>query len=83
MRVLANDGIDAAGKLILESAGFTVITDKISQADLSSQIGDFDVLIVRSATKVNAEIINASNLKLIARAGVGLDNIDIIGRAHV
>ena len=51
MRVLANDGIDAAGKLILESAGFTVITDKIAQADLSAQIGDFDVLIVRSATK--------------------------------
>lgn len=77
MRVLANDGIDAAGKLILESAGFTVITDKIAQADLSSQIGGFDVLIVRSATKVNAEVINASNLKLIARAGVGLDNIDM------
>ena len=77
MRVLANDGIDAAGKSILEAAGFTVITDKIAQAELSAKIIDYDVLIVRSATKVNAEVINASNLKLIARAGVGLDNIDM------
>lgn len=76
-RVLANDGIDAAGKSILESAGFEVITEKIAQNELVSKIADYDVLIVRSATKVTAEIIEKSNLKLIARAGVGLDNIDI------
>mgnify|MGYP003337059861 FL=1 len=77
MRILANDGIDVAGKSILEAAGFEVITQKIAQEELADKIGDYDVLIVRSATKVNANIINASNLKLIARAGVGLDNIDI------
>ncbi len=77
MRILANDGIDNAGKNLLENAGFEVVTDKIAQEDLVSKIGDYDVLIVRSATKVNAEIIQASNLKLIARAGVGLDNIDL------
>ena len=77
MRVLANDGIDAAGKAILEAAGFEVITTKIAQEELADKINEYDVLIVRSATKVNANIINASNLKLIARAGVGLDNIDI------
>ena len=77
MRVLANDGIDAAGKSILEAAGFEVITTKIAQEELADKINEYDVLIVRSATKVNANIINASNLKLIARAGVGLDNIDI------
>ena len=77
MRVLANDGIDAAGKQILEAAGFEVITNKITQEELPNVIGEYDVLIVRSATKVNASVINASSLKLIARAGVGLDNIDM------
>ena len=77
MRVLANDGIDAAGKQILEAAGFEVITDKVTQDELPNVIGEYDVLIVRSATKVNASVINASSLKLIARAGVGLDNIDM------
>lgn len=77
MRVLANDGIDAAGKQILEAAGFEVITNKVAQEELPNVIGEYDVLIVRSATKVNARVINASSLKLIARAGVGLDNIDM------
>jgi D-3-phosphoglycerate dehydrogenase / 2-oxoglutarate reductase len=77
IRVLANDGIDAAGKSILEKAGYEVITDKIAQADLPSRIQDFDVIIVRSATKVTAEVMDAGKLKLIARAGVGLDNIDL------
>jgi D-3-phosphoglycerate dehydrogenase len=77
MRILANDGIDAAGKELLENAGFEVVTTKVQQNDLASVISEYDVLIVRSATKVNADIINASKLKLIARAGVGLDNIDL------
>lgn len=76
MKILANDGIDAAGKAILESAGFEVITNKIPQDQLASEIHQYDVIIVRSATKVTSEIIDKSNLKLIARAGVGLDNID-------
>jgi D-3-phosphoglycerate dehydrogenase len=54
-----------------------VITDKVTQEELPNVIGEYDVLIVRSATKVNASVINASSLKLIARAGVGLDNIDM------
>jgi D-3-phosphoglycerate dehydrogenase len=77
MRVLANDGIDAAGKQILEAAGFEVITNKVTQEELPNVIGEYDVLIVRSATKVNASVINASSLKLIARAGVGLDTSDM------
>lgn len=82
MRILANDGIDAIGKQILEAAGFTVDTSTIAKDELPNKIGDYDVIIVRSATKVNAEVINASNLKLIARAGVGLDNIDIKSAAE-
>ncbi|MFN4915554.1 MAG: NAD(P)-dependent oxidoreductase [Sphingomonadales bacterium] len=77
MRILANDGIDAAGKSLLEKAGFIIDTQKIPQADLAANIMNYDILIVRSATKVTADIMNAGNLKLIARAGVGLDNIDI------
>jgi D-3-phosphoglycerate dehydrogenase len=77
MRVLANDGIDAAGKVILEAAGFEVITEKVPQNELASKIAEYDVIIVRSATKVTSEIIDAGKLKLIARAGVGLDNIDM------
>lgn len=77
MKVLANDGIDKSGKELLENAGFEVITDNIPQDELLSKIDQYDVLIVRSATKVKREIIEKSNLKLIARAGVGLDNIDL------
>jgi D-3-phosphoglycerate dehydrogenase / 2-oxoglutarate reductase len=78
LRVLANDGIDPIGKAMLEEAGFVVDTNKIAQDVLAEKIGAYDVLIVRSATKVNAAIIDAGNsLKLVARAGVGLDNIDV------
>ncbi|MCK9480708.1 MAG: D-2-hydroxyacid dehydrogenase [Bacteroidia bacterium] len=76
MRILANDGIDTAGKELLEQAGFTVDTNKIAQDELVSKISGYDVIIVRSATTVTREIIEASNLKVIGRAGVGTDNID-------
>ncbi len=78
MKILANDGIDAAGKQMLEASGFQVFTNKIAQDELRDNINDYDVLIVRSATKVTRDIIeHSTNLKLIARAGVGLDNIDM------
>lgn len=77
MRILANDGIDSAGKKLLENNGFEVISEKIPQSELPSKIKDFDILIVRSATKVTADIMDSGSLKLIARAGVGLDNIDL------
>jgi D-3-phosphoglycerate dehydrogenase len=77
MKILANDGLDSAGKKLLQNSGFEVFTDKISQEELPSRISEYDVLVVRSATKVNAEILKASHLKLVARAGVGTDNIDL------
>jgi len=77
-RILANDGIDANGKKILEAAGFEVVTTKIAQENLATELNSFDAILVRSATKVRKEIIDASpNLKLIGRAGVGMDNIDV------
>jgi len=78
MKILANDGIDAAGKAMLEAAGFLVQTQKIAQEDLPAQLNAFDGIVVRSATKVRRDIFDACpNLKFVGRAGVGMDNIDV------
>jgi D-3-phosphoglycerate dehydrogenase len=80
MIVLANDGISPSGKEKLEGAGFTVITDKVEQGDLADYINSNDVvaLLVRSATTVRKELIDACpGLKFIGRGGVGMDNIDV------
>ena len=54
------------------------MTDKISQENLVTGLKDFDAIIVRSATQVRKEHVDACpNLKLIGRAGVGMDNIDV------
>ena len=77
IRILANDGIAPNGKQLLEDAGYEVVTDKIAQDDLMTELNNFDVIIVRSATKVRKELIDAApNLKAILRGGVGIDNID-------
>lgn len=80
MKVLANDGIAAAGKVELEQAGFTVITDTVPQADLIEVINKegYEVVLVRSATKIRKDIIDACpSIKMIGRGGVGMDNIDV------
>ncbi len=79
-KILANDGIDAVGKSLLEKAGFTVITDKVAQENLAKEINDknYVALTVRSATKVRKDVIDAcAGLKVIGRGGVGMDNIDV------
>jgi len=79
-KILANDGIDSQGKSILENAGFTVITENVPQDKLIQAINDnnYEVLTVRSATKVKKDVIDACpNLKVIGRGGVGMDNIDV------
>ena len=79
MNVLITDGIDSQCGQILAQNGFKVTEKpKISKEELKQIIGGFDKLIVRSATKVTAEIIECgTNLKLIGRAGAGVDNIDL------
>jgi len=78
MRILANDGIDDAGKKILEQAGHTVDTDKIPQEELPARLPSYDGLVVRSATKVRKGLLDACpQLRFVARAGVGMDNIDV------
>lgn len=79
-KILANDGIDAQGKALLEQAGFTVVTEKVAQEELAQAINtqDYVGLTVRSATKVRKDVIDACpGLKLIGRGGVGMDNIDV------
>ncbi|WP_116127710.1 D-2-hydroxyacid dehydrogenase [Lewinella sp. IMCC34183] len=77
IRILANDGIAPNGQQLLEDAGFEVVTKKIPQEELMTKLNDFDAIIVRSATKVRKDLIDASpNLKAILRGGVGIDNID-------
>lgn len=78
--ILANDGIDATGKKILEAAGHTVITDRVAQDQLAAAINDSGIkaLTVRSATQVRKDLIDACpGLKVIGRGGVGMDNIDV------
>lgn len=77
--ILANDGIDPKGKAILQAAGHTVQTDKVPQESLAAFLKEKEVaaLLVRSATKVTAAELEAGSLKVVGRAGVGLDNIDL------
>jgi D-3-phosphoglycerate dehydrogenase len=77
-RILANDGITVGCKEALENAGFEVSLDNVPQDKLNEELKNFDVLLVRSATKVRKETIDACpNLKMIGRGGVGMDNIDV------
>ena len=80
MKILANDGISAVGISALQSAGFDVETTKVAQEQLADYINNQNVvgLLVRSATQVRKELIDACpSLKLIGRGGVGMDNIDV------
>lgn len=78
--ILANDGIDDAGKQILEKAGFRVQTEKVPQDELAHFISEKNVVavLVRSATQITEKELKSSlSLRVIGRAGVGLDNIDL------
>lgn len=80
MKVLANDGISQSGIELLEKNGFEVLLTKVAQEQVVSYINkhEIDVLLVRSATKVNKDIIdNCPSLKVIGRGGVGMDNIEV------
>ncbi len=79
MRVLFADKINKRAKEILEDAGF-IVDEKpgLSEEEYVSIIKDYDAMVVRSGTKVTRNIIDAGEkLKVIGRAGVGVDNIDL------
>ncbi|WP_294200746.1 D-2-hydroxyacid dehydrogenase [Chryseobacterium sp. sg2396] len=80
MRVLANDGISKAGEQALKNAGIEVLDHRVAQDHVISFINEnnVDVLLVRSATKVREDLIDACpGLKIIGRGGIGMDNIDV------
>lgn len=80
MKVLANDGVSQSGIDALEKGGYEVITTTVAQEQLINYINDKEitVLLVRSATTVRKDLIDACpSLKIIGRGGVGMDNIDV------
>lgn len=80
MRVLLNDGLEEEGLELFEESGIETDRKKRNLEALVSEIGQFDALIVRSATKVTREVLEAGakgKLKIVGRAGVGFDNIDV------
>lgn len=78
MNILVSDGIEDIGKKLLTEAGHNVIDKKFTPEELLKEIPNYEAIIVRSATKVTKEVIDAGKkLKVIARGGVGLDNIDV------
>mgnify|MGYP000148207111 CR=1 FL=1 len=80
MRILVTDGMDKTALETLRAKGHEVVEQFYAPEELGEAIRDFDVVVVRSATKVRANHIDAakgSRLKLIIRAGVGVDNIAV------
>ena len=78
MNILVSDKLSTRGIEVLERAGFSVgVKTKLSKEELLKEIKDYEGLIVRSATKVTKEVIEAGGrLRIIGRAGTGLDNVD-------
>jgi len=78
MKILVTDGLSSDGAKILTDAGHEVHQKTLAPNELLETIGNYDCIIVRSATKVTKEVIDAGhNLKIVARGGVGVDNIDV------
>lgn len=78
MKVLISDKIQEEGIKILEDAGINVVKNyKISQDELIQEIKNYDAIVIRSRTQITEEVLeNAGNLKVIGRAGKGLDNVN-------
>jgi D-3-phosphoglycerate dehydrogenase len=78
MRVLVSDPLAEEGVRRLETGAEVDVIANLSPEDLVKRIKDYDALVIRSGTKVTAEVINAADkLKVIGRAGVGIDNVDV------
>ncbi|MDY0377547.1 MAG: hydroxyacid dehydrogenase, partial [Desulfobacterales bacterium] len=80
MKVLISDKLGDIGvRMFKEAEGISVdVKTGMSPEELKSVIGDYDALVIRSATKVTEEILDAAKkLKVVGRAGIGLDNVDI------
>lgn len=78
-KILISEKIDPICPQLFQEAGFAVdIKPGLAPDDLAATIGEYDGLVVRSATRVTAELLtHATNLKIIGRAGAGVDTIDV------
>ena len=78
MNILISDSLSPRGVAVLEQGGFRAdVKTKLPKEQLLEEIKEYDGIIVRSGTKVTADVIDAgSRLKIIGRAGTGLDNVD-------
>jgi D-3-phosphoglycerate dehydrogenase len=77
-KIFIADGLSSEGVKLLQTVGEVVSNSKITADELVAALPDYQALIVRSRTKVTAKVIQAgSTLKVIGRAGVGVDNIDV------
>lgn len=77
-KVLITDGLESIGKDLLNQAGVAVDKKGIDADQLLQEVGDYDGMIVRGRTKVTKEVFDAAKkLKVVGRAGVGVDNIDL------
>lgn len=80
IKVLTNDGLENASIEALNGLGVEVVNEHFNQDVLGAKLKEFDAVVIRSATKLTADVFQAEaggNLKLAIRAGVGIDNIDI------
>ncbi|MEG0133782.1 MAG: D-2-hydroxyacid dehydrogenase [Clostridium sp.] len=81
LRVLVTDGMEQSGIKVLKDNGYEVVEKFYEPEELGVELQNFDVVVVRSATKVRQPIIDKAcetgRLKLIIRGGVGVDNIDV------
>ena len=78
-RVLISDSMSSQAMAIFEDRGIEVVqSSKLSEAELFDMIGDFDGLAIRSSTKVTEQMLqHAKRLKVVGRAGIGVDNVDV------
>ena len=78
MKVLVSDRLSEAGIQALAEHAEVDVRSGLSEEELARIIPDYDALVIRSATQVTADLIErAENLKVIGRAGIGLDNVDV------
>ncbi|MBI5714347.1 MAG: hydroxyacid dehydrogenase [Chloroflexi bacterium] len=77
-KILISDGLSEDGIALLKTGGEVIVNPKITAEELVAALPEYQALVVRSRTKVNSKVIAAgTNLKVIGRAGVGVDNIDV------
>jgi len=82
VRILATDGMESSAVKALTDLGFEVVVQFYDENELPARAAEYDVVVVRSATKIRKPVIDAAaaagRLKLVIRGGVGIDNIDAV-----